>query len=631
MQGALRRLRSFARDNRWGLVAFAVVFYVYWWIWWNDDRAHRLWADGFYSFMYSRSIVYDHDIEFTNDYKLCGDPQQDIHRTFFSSHPFNGMFIGSSVYFVPAMWLARLLVRLPANASPQVLGACEGPITQWTLFVGVVLGALTLWLAYRAARRYVGDGVAAAAAVLFGLASTLPAFAAQNPCYTHTYEAFSAAVALWLSVRAEEKPDRKIRWLLAGAYCGIALLMRPNVLMVAWVPAALALFCFWGRWKELAIAWGLILAGLIVFGILPLGLCNSYILGKFSPFAARDKHQLQWGHPHEWLLLFSPIGGLFFFTPAAWFAFFGVPTGLLRYRTRAITVGFLVCTATMVFICACVLDWHGANSFGARRLTPLVPLFVVMAALFFESARRWLLARPSRAMTLLALAIVTPFCMSVSGIVSGIRAGRTNWWDHALSQEEIYGGGAATVWYWIDHDIGDLALLPAELVYAARFHLPMNTFRDACRYWYSRHTRHMYWKPNLPGLTDGKVRSLEDGMAEGDGGMKMTKDRARLVLTTEWPLTTEYTVKASSKKPARLQVGDGHAFTSVWFGAMDLPGDGKEVSQTFQVPKGELESGINEFLFDAPGAVDAGVVLRGISMDDTNPYPPMYPALRDKP
>ncbi len=120
-------------------------------------------------------------------------------------------------------------------------------------------------------------------------------------------------------------------------------------------------------------------------------------------------------------------------------------------------------------------------------------------------------------------------------------------------------------------------------------------------------------------------------MAEGDGGMKMTKDRARLVLTTEWPLTTEYTVKASSKKPARLQVGDGHAFTSVWFGAMDLPGDGKEVSQTFQVPKGELESGINEFLFDAPGAVDAGVVLRGISMDDTNPYPPMYPALRDKP
>jgi hypothetical protein len=253
-----------------------------------------------------------------------------------------------------------------------------------------------------------------------------------------------------------------------------------------------------------------------------------------------------------------------------------------------------------------------------------------MGALFIDSMTRWLLARPARVLTLAACAVVGPFCMSIVGLVAGVRFNRTGWWDHAMTQEDAYGSGISSLWFFADHGFADVAILPAELFYTWRFHRPMNSFRDAVRPWYSRHTRLFYWKPNVPSLTDAKVRSVEDGMAEGDGGMKMTGDRARLVLDLEWPITTDYTLKASSKKPAHLRIGDGHAFgREVWFGEMDLPGDGKEVTQTFKVPKGELEGGINEFLFDAPGAADSGLVLRGLSLDDTNPYPPMYPPLRN--
>jgi hypothetical protein len=626
----LRSLRLSARERRWGLFALAVVFYFYWWIWWNDERAHKLWADGYYNYLYARSLVFDHDIDFANDYKLCGDPQGDVHRLYFSSHAWNGAFIGSSIYFVPALLLSKLLVHLPAGASQQVVLGCEGPLVQWTLFVGPICGAFTLWFGYLAARRYVGDGPAAAAAVVFGLGSTLTAFAAQNPCYTHTYEAFSASVAIWLATKAEAEPKKHAYWLLSGMFCGFSLLARPNCVVMAMVPAALALHVFWGKWRDLAIAWALILVGLTLFGMLPLAEVNKFIFDRFSPFAARDKHQLQFKHPHEWLLLFSPIGGLFFFTPAAWFAMFGAPVGLLRDRARGMAIGFIGCTIPMVFICACVMDWHGANSFGARRLTPLVPLFVVMGAVFFDGMSNWLRARPARALTLLAFAVLTPFCMSVTGLVAGIRSNRTNWWDHALSQEEVYGGGASTMWFYLDHGYGDLAVLPAEMYYSWRFNRPMTSFRDACRYWYSRHTRLWYWKPNLPNLNEGKIRSLEDGLAEGGGGTRMVADRARVVLTTEWPIATSYTLKATSAKPAHLRVGDGHVFgRSVWFGEMDLPGDGKEVSQTFTVPVGELESGMNEFLFDSPGAEANGVVLKDWSLDDTTKYPPMYPPLRD--
>jgi hypothetical protein len=72
------------------LVVYAVVYFL-------DGSSFRPSGDGFYSWIFARSLSFDFDVEFTNDYALCGDPfRVGVDRG--QGHPDNPFYAGPAFF-----------------------------------------------------------------------------------------------------------------------------------------------------------------------------------------------------------------------------------------------------------------------------------------------------------------------------------------------------------------------------------------------------------------------------------------------------------------------------------------------------------------------------------------------------
>ncbi|MEO8800494.1 MAG: hypothetical protein ABI551_21555, partial [Polyangiaceae bacterium] len=58
---------------RWGVLVALVSLVLAWSLSSGDKWARGPEGDGYYAWLFARSLVYDHDVDFTNDYSICGD------------------------------------------------------------------------------------------------------------------------------------------------------------------------------------------------------------------------------------------------------------------------------------------------------------------------------------------------------------------------------------------------------------------------------------------------------------------------------------------------------------------------------------------------------------------------------
>jgi hypothetical protein len=539
-------------------------------------------SDGHYMWLFARSIVFDHDIEFKNDYALCGDPHH-RGRDWGTGHPANPFYIGPSVAWVPVLWVAKHTVRLPEGTPENVKQGCVGPLPGIALGSGAVLGALTVWLMYRIARRFADDGPSALAAGLLGLTSSLPQYAALQVDYSHVYDAFWAGVVMVTALRAWERPQSVLRWGLAGAAVGIGLLQRPVSIVHGLVPAVLAFTALRGQWRALVFAWLALGAGAFAFGILPQVLIFKYLYGKFWVGSPHGAHYMQYGHSHPFLLLFAPHGGLFYTMPAAWLAVWGMVLGVRERSTRALILSILGACAAATWLSAAASDWHGSGTFGARRLTSALPLLAPPMVIALARASRWLRATPGRMTTAVGFAVLVPMAFTILGAVEGHKSGRIGT-DSGASQEGLYGEAERAGWSFVDQRVGDLAILPVEFLFHLRYGLAMNAFREA--------STHLF-----TGDIDLKSRaSTLTGMESTPEGMRFSGPRATVVFATEWPHPTTFKVHGHAPQPTRVRIGCRSWLGTRWWGEFTLDPSGHDA--TVAIPPDGADSGIVEVVLE---------------------------------
>lgn len=613
--GALAALKH----NAFGLTAALVTCIFYLWIYANDRAAHSPGSDGFYSWLWARSLVFDGDIDFANDYQLCGDPlRQGVDRG--TGRLDNPFYVGPALFWAPLLAILRPVFQLSPDAT-AIAAACKGPLTMWTLALGPVAGALAIWLSYRAARRFADDGPAALAAIAFALGSSLYAYATVLPSYSHVYATLATSVFVVVALRAGEKPQSLWRWLIVGVWLGIAILQRPTNVIFGLVPATVAILKLRANFRMLVLALGATaLAGLpFVVGQL---LIYRYLYG--APFTTpQGPNYLNLWNPHPFLLLFAPHGGLFPTAPVAWVSVVGAFLALRRPAVR--WFGLALCGVGLLelWISSSALDWHGASTFGARRLTTLTPIFIIFAAVAFQRARGILERRPALARTALGIACLAPFAFATTGAVwslprSGVPLGR------GPSQAELWGEGATTALSLIDERWGTLASLPAQWVFTWRYGLPGDRFRDATESpWYIRGYRNLrFYAQTLP-MADKRLGRTMTGFEQGKHAARMTEARSRVVFAAQWRGATEYRLKAkAAKRGVQLRVGHGLAFGRVqWFGKVTLDERLRELP--IAIPAGEFGSGLNELVFEIVdlSPEEAGVDVTTVVIDDRNEYP----------
>lgn len=389
-------------------------------------------------FSYLRSLWFDHDLSFDNEYQHIYDSgmvrtplfrETFLESTTSTGHRVNFATIGCALLWSPFYAAADAVVRISRMSGATVPADGYSRPYIWAVCVGsAVYGFLSLILSFAVARRVVpgfagtssGRQLLPVLAVFIGTPLVFYMYVA--PPFAHACSAFavSAFVLTWLRVRA--------RWSLAGcaalgALAALMTMVREQDGFYAGAPALDFLWMVAGTWRHgagtqiapIRKALGGALAGLVAFGVtfVPQALVYVTLNGHLGPSPLLSR-KMNWIAPHALQVLFSPEHGLFIWTPVALVAIVGVILlaawpGPSASDTRRIGVCLLTMIVLGVYVTGSVASWTVAGAFGQRRFVGLTVVFVTGLAV--------VVTRANRGMVRALLGIVLALCM---------------WWNLAL-------------------------------------------------------------------------------------------------------------------------------------------------------------------------------------------------------
>lgn len=392
----------------------------------------RLYAtDSVQYYVYLRSLVFDHDLDFTNEYirfhELNPDsgiagallPRHDpTSGELFNVDPKSGMPInvapvGSAILWAPAFALAHFSVLL-ANAGGASIPA-DGFSTPYIAVIclaSAIYGLLGLLFSYHIARRYTGMWAATAATMVCWLASPLLFYMYISPPWSHTGGLFMVALFVWYWLRT--KPQRTLRqWFWLGVMGGLMVMSREQLGLFLLLPALEALAHYWQllrrpQWVLIGRLLALHAAFLLVFLIALTPQLITYVtlnghIGPSEVVLAKLRkvppdpyaHGLL-GSGHFWDTLVDPrpspatgrwfAHGALLWTPAWALAMAGLP--LLWRQDRLLLALLSAALFAQVWVNGRFgTTWHLSGAFGFRRLIEATPIFVLGVALLLERFR----------------------------------------------------------------------------------------------------------------------------------------------------------------------------------------------------------------------------------------------------
>jgi hypothetical protein len=315
-------------------------------------------GDPVHYYSYLRSLLFDGDLDLSNDYPLLG-----WHLNAAGILP-----VGAPLVWSPLV----LLVHLARQAARFFgLGPPDGTEPLYhaaACLASVLCGAAGLFLLAHTLRRWFTPAVAFWATVCAWVGSPLRFYLSVVPPVAHAAEFLAAVVVLWSYLGFRDRPTAR-RAALCGAACGLAFLIRPQDGLFLLLPGVeLARRGVQGpeRAPLLRTAGGLL--GGFLLAALPQLLAWQVLHGTplLVPHQRIHGASFLMARPELWAGLFSPRGGLFSSHPILLAAAVGL-LGLARRDARYVAAAVPVLLAAW-YVNASVFDWYHV-----RRYTGVVP------------------------------------------------------------------------------------------------------------------------------------------------------------------------------------------------------------------------------------------------------------------
>jgi hypothetical protein len=349
-------------------------------------------SDEIQYFSYLRSLWFDRDLSFENEYRYFYERgvarSEGFHETFLerqteTGRRINFATIGCAILWAPFYAAGDAVARItgaPADgfAKPYVAAVAYG---------SAVYGFLALVLAILAARRLGLPASGAAIAVWLGTPLLFYMYVA--PVFAHACSAFAVAlfIYLWLRVREAWSPRGIAALAAAGAL--MAMVREQDAFFIAGVVVD---FVLWAsargllrtlREKITAIA---IAAAVFPLVYLPQAIAYLVLNGHIGPHSSVGR-KMNWVSPHALPVLFSPEHGFFVWTPLALIALLGViamvsvdfpPEGGSDETSRGrMGLCLLLMALLQVYVSGSVESWTVAGAFGQRRFIALTAVMVI--------------------------------------------------------------------------------------------------------------------------------------------------------------------------------------------------------------------------------------------------------------
>ncbi len=366
-------------------------------------------------FAYVRSLYFDHDLDFRNEYAhfagiglANGDPA--VYNALLRDHavdppvhPVTGMLrnvapIGAAIMWLPGYILADLSVHIANRLGADIAADGYAPPYIWAVCWMSALYALGgLVLTYRLARRYTGVFAATLSTVTVWLATPLLFYTYIAMPWSHATAFFLFALFLTIWLYGDDAPlARRLarrtywQWALLGLVAGLMTMTREQLGLLLIVPALEGIVAYvrllrQRAWLDLAqlLAAHMVFLACLLLILMPQFLTYQVLNGRPLPSTTvTDKLGASAGvSPHFFDTLVHPRHGAFLWSPVLAIGLIGLGWLARRDALLALLLG-------MAFLGQTYLNgtfgstWHLSGSFGFRRLIECTPIFVLgLAAL----------------------------------------------------------------------------------------------------------------------------------------------------------------------------------------------------------------------------------------------------------
>jgi hypothetical protein len=371
-------------------------------------------GDGVGYYAYLRSTLIDHDLNFENDYKGGNksfvlariDAQGHLLREMYTKtgHVENHFSVGPAILWAPVLVPVHLTVLLLDRFGAKI--PPDGYSHPYVLAMGVTTafyGFLSLFLAYRLARKYFEQEWALLATIGIWLASSLPVYMYFNPSWSHAFSAFSGSLFLWYWDRTKLQRT-PAQWAALGACAGlmgnvyypnVILLIFPVLEIIQVVRARQS-----GPDRASKPAGKLVLCsalfGVVFFvTLLPTFVTREIIYGSLFETGYPAIWTWNWASPVFLRVLFSADHGLLSWTPILALAIIGL--FFLAKRDPLLGTGSILTFLAYYYFISSYPDWDGLSSYGNRFFISLTPVFILGLAALLGAFSRWV-GKTSRAM-----------------------------------------------------------------------------------------------------------------------------------------------------------------------------------------------------------------------------------------
>ena len=339
-------------------------------------------GDGHGYYMYLRSLAFDGDFDFTNEYiryhGIYGTDLSNQATTSIGKHgnPFAiGMSILLSPFFIPAI----LLDFFSGFAQFGLLGFS----IYYQLFLSfgsifyVLLGAVFL---FKALQSFFSSLSSWLSVIVVIFCSPLLHYVIYEPMMSHGLSFFACCLLFWYSVvfLKKEKIDSKTLIFL-GLSIGLTVLVRWQNIIFVLFPAIIYLKKIQER--KIITSKVFISPLVVLLILLPQFLMWKFLYGSFF-LVPQGSGFIQFLQPKILSVLFSGYHGLFSWHP---FLLVGVLGLILAFRkNKFLVTAMSIMLFVQVYLNASLLDWWGGSAFGARKMIGSLFIFAFGFAYLFD-------------------------------------------------------------------------------------------------------------------------------------------------------------------------------------------------------------------------------------------------------
>jgi hypothetical protein len=338
--------------------------------------------------VYARSLLWDRDVDFNNDYARFGMVERGVGGSELAARTDTGrrgnpFGIGAALMWLPFIGVAAVNARLSALFGVDVATDGFGMMTLWAVHLATwsyLIASIALVL--RTITEFFGVHLRGGrAAALFGafLGTPLIYYVFQVPSFSHVCSVFVIALLLYLALRWRGEWTRS-RAVILGSLVGLEGLVRTQGIIFWIVPVVI----HWRgsvrefvktRWVAVALYTA---SALVCFA--PQLVVWTIIYG--SPWHLPQGEgflHVGWGRFLD--VAISTRHGLFVLAVAGWVM------ALRASGTRPVAVAFLIALGIQWFVNMLPNDWWAGWSFGARRFIDFVPFVAVGLLVLTELGR----------------------------------------------------------------------------------------------------------------------------------------------------------------------------------------------------------------------------------------------------